>query len=257
MSFSDEILMAYADGELDAPLREQVEQAVRSDAQVAAAVERHRALRRNVFAAFAGILDEPVPAGLQPGRLAQPAAAAPSVAPASLVPPVRIDVLAAEGARPLPARWSWPQWGAMAASLVVGVLAGVLGWQGTHPGTDAGPFARQGDALVAQGALAEALSRQLAAEPGAGGVQVGVSFRARDGRYCRSFVLGAEAGLACRNGDSWQVPVLAEGESRQGAYRQAGSALPAAVLDAIDQRIAGAALDARAERAARARGWRP
>jgi len=253
MSFSDEILMAYADGELDAPLREQVEQAVRSDAQVAAAVERHRALRGDVFAAFAGILDEPVPAHLQPGRLGQPAASAP-------VLPVRVDVLAAEGARVLPARWSWPQWGAMAASLVVGVLAGVLGWQGMHAGTDAAPFARQGDALVAQGALADALSRQLAAEPGAGaqvGVQVGVSFRAKDGRYCRSFVLGAEAGLACRNGDAWQVPVLAEGESRQGAYRQAGSTLPGAVLDAIDQRIAGAALDAQAERAARARGWRP
>lgn len=245
MSFSDEILMAYADGELDAPLRAQVEQAMRADPQVAAAVERHRALRADVFAAFAGILDEPVPARLQPEA---------SLPPAS---PVRVDVLAAEGARPLPARWSWPQWGAMAASLVVGVLAGVLGWQGTHAAADAVPFARQGGALVAQGELASALSQRLAAEPGAGEMQVGVSFRARDGRYCRSFVLGAEAGLACRSGDQWRVPVLAEGESGQGAYRQAGSALPAAVLDAIDQRIAGPALDAQAERAARARGWQP
>jgi hypothetical protein len=254
MSFSEEILMAYADGELDAPLREQVEQAMRSDPQVAAAVERHRALRADVFAAFAGVLDEPLPARLQPRT---PAAPAPDIPPVSPVSPVRVDVLAAQGARPLPARWSWPQWGAMAASLVVGVLAGVLGWQGTHAGADAAPFARRGDALVAQGDLADALSRQLAAEPGNGGVKVGVSFRARDGRYCRSFVLGAEAGLACRSGEQWQVPVLAEGESRQGAYRQAGSALPAAVLDAIDQRIAGPALDAQAERAARAGGWRP
>lgn len=243
MSFSDEILMAYADGELEAPLREQIERAMRSDPQVAAAVQRHRALRADVFAAFAGVLDEPVPDRLQPRE------------PAS---PVRIDALASAGARPLPARWSWMQWSAMAASLAVGVLAGALGWRGMHAGADAAPFARQGDALVAQGALATALSQQLAAAaPGAGGVQMGVSFRATDGHYCRSFTLGATAGLACRSGQDWRIPVLAEGEAAQGAYRQAGSALPAAVLDAIDGRIAGRALDAQAERAARARGWQP
>jgi hypothetical protein len=247
MNLSDEMLMAYADGELDAPLREQVEQAMRSDPQVAAAVERHRALRADVFAAFAGVLDEPVPARLQP----QPQ-------PLKAAEPVRVDVLAAAGARPLPARWSWPQWGAMAASLAVGVLAGVLGWRATQAGAGGAPFGREGDALVARGALAQALSQQLAAEaPAAGAVKVGVSFRATDGHYCRSFTLGASAGLACRSGEAWRVAVLAEGAAQQGAYRQAGSALPAAVLDAIDQRIAGRALDAQAERAARARGWQP
>jgi hypothetical protein len=50
--------------------------------------------------------------------------------------------------------------------------------------------------------------------------------------------------------------VLAQEEkAEQGGYRQAGSAMPAAVLDAIDQRIAGASLDAAAERAARAGSW--
>ena len=247
MNVSDEMLMAYADGELDAPLREQVEQAMRSDPQVAAAVERHRALRADVFAAFAGVLDEPVPARLQPQSQ-----------PLTSAQPVRVDVLAAAGARPLPVRWSWPQWGAMAASLAVGVLAGVLGWQATQAGAGGAPFGREGDALVAQGPLAEALSQQLAAAaPAAGAVNVGVSFRATDGHYCRSFTLGASAGLACRSGEAWRIAVLAEGEVQQGAYRQAASALPAAVLDAIDQRIAGPALDARAERAARARGWQP
>jgi hypothetical protein len=249
MNVSDEMLMAYADGELDAPLREQVEQAMRSDPQVAAAVERHRALRADVFAAFAGVLDEPVPARLQPQ---------PQLQPLTSAPPVRVDVLAAAGARPLPARWSWPQWGAMAASLAVGVLAGVLGWRATQAGAGGAPFGREGDALVARGALADALSQQLAAvAPAAGAPKVGVSFRATDGHYCRSFTLGASAGLACRSGEAWRIAVLAEGEAQQGAYRQAGSALPAAVLDAIDQRIAGPALDAQAERAARARGWQP
>ena len=41
----------------------------------------------------------------------------------------------------------------------------------------------------------------------------------------------------------------------EGGYRQAGSALPPAVLDAIDARIDGAPLDAAGEEAARRRGW--
>jgi hypothetical protein len=154
----------------------------------------------------------------------------------------------------LPPRWNWTQWGAIAASLAAGVLAGALGWQQLKGG-EAAPFGRQGDALVARGELAEALSQRLAADA-AGPVSLGVSFEAKDGAYCRSFKLGATAGLACREGGEWRIPVLAQdGQAAHGAYRQAASGMPAAVLDAIDERIAGASLDAAAERAARARGW--
>jgi hypothetical protein len=241
MSFSDEVLMAYADGELEPGMREQVEQAMRADPQVAAAVERHRALRSDVFAAFAGVLDEPVPERLQPAAGARGH--------------VRVDVLESAGARPLPARWSWRQWSGMAASLAAGVLAGALGWQQMQGG-NAAPFSRQGDALVARGELAAALSRQLAADAPAGSVRLGVSFEAKGGQYCRSFRLGSTAGLACRDAGEWRIPVLAQDEQPEHAgYRQAGSSMPSAVLDAIDQRIAGVSLDAAAERAVRARGW--
>ena len=69
MKYSDEILMAYADGELEEPRRSEVEHAVRADPALAAIVERHRALRRDVFSAFAGVLDEPVPPQLRPGAV--------------------------------------------------------------------------------------------------------------------------------------------------------------------------------------------
>lgn len=244
MNFDDETLMAYADGELDAGQRARVEQAMRSDPQVAAAVERHRALRNDVFAAFAGVLDEPVPARLQPAAARE------------TQPHVRVDLLAQAGATPLPPRWHWRQWGAIAASLAAGVLAGALGWQQVQGG-DASPFGRQDDALVARGELADALSQRLTADAAQGAVRLGVSFQARDGAYCRSFRLGSTAGLACRDAGAWRIPVLAQSaEEAQGAYRQAGSGMPAAVLDAIDERIAGASLDAAAERAARAQGWR-
>ncbi|TFW33436.1 anti-sigma factor family protein [Massilia horti] len=243
MNITDEILMAYADGELDPAQRAEVEQAMRADPGVAAAVERHRALRADVFAAFAGVLDEPVPERLQPRAVSSGH--------------VRVDALQAAGARTLPARWSWPQWGGMAASLAVGILVGALGWQGMHVDASSAPLAQVGGELVAQGALAQALSRQLASEQGQDAdVKLGVSFEAKDGSYCRSFTIGSAGGLACRSGGQWRVPVLAEGDAEQGgAYRQAGSAMPAAVLDAIDQRIAGRTLDAERERAVRAQGW--
>ena len=59
MTYSDDTLMAYADGELEAAERAAIEQAMRTDPAIAAVVERHRALRADVAAAFAGILRVP------------------------------------------------------------------------------------------------------------------------------------------------------------------------------------------------------
>jgi hypothetical protein len=230
MTYSDDTLMAYADGELDPAERAAIEQAMGTDPAIAAAVERHRALRADVAAAFADILDEPVPARLQP--------------------PAPANVVSLEAVREKRRRWSWPEWGALAATLVVGVLAGRM-----VPG-GAPAIAGNGNQVVAQGELASALDRQVGGKT-EGAVKVGVSFAARDGAYCRGFVMGSSAGLACREGGQWRIPVLTEAEREAaGGYRQAGSALPPAVLDAIDARIAGKPLDAAGEMAARARNWK-
>ena len=57
MKFSQEDLMAYADGELDAETRAAVEAAMAEDPSIAAEVARHRALRDRVHGAFAGTLE--------------------------------------------------------------------------------------------------------------------------------------------------------------------------------------------------------
>jgi hypothetical protein len=250
MKYSDETLMAYADGELGEPERSEIERALRGDAELAARVARHRALREDVFGAFAGVLDEPVPARL---RVVAGSAAAPAQQKV-----VQLDQARAGRKAPQPqrARWSWAQWGGMAASLVIGVFAGVLGVQGMQ-GEQLAALDQQGGALVAQGQLERALTQQLAsAGNSAGPVQIGVSFVDKGGRFCRSFQVGASAGLACREGAQWRLPLLAgSAAGNAGAYRQAGSAMPPAVLDAIDERIAGQALDANGERAAQQRGW--
>ena len=244
MKFSDETLMAYADGELDPATRGAVERAIRADPTLAAKVRQHTAMRSNVFAAFAPIASEPVP---------------PRLTSATRSGKV-IQLNTARMPRPEPGkeerRWSWAEWGGIAAALMVGVLAGgagVIGMQ-DQPALVAGATG----ALQAQGELAEALSTQLAgtAAPGAP-VNIGVSFEAKDGGYCRSFTMGATAGLACRNGAEWKVPLMAQAVAgTSGEYRQAGSAMPPLVLDAIDLRMTGQTLDARAEEAARERGWK-
>jgi hypothetical protein len=245
MNFSDETVMAYADGELDVATRAAVEAAMALDPQLALRVARHRALRGRLHAALDPVLDEPLPQRLLASVQGAPAQR-------------RADRSALQHqAAP---RWSWPQWGAIAASLVTGVLLGPLLWR-----MPAGSMlvSRDGQVL-ASGALARALTEQLASnQPPGAPVQIGVSFRARNGDYCRTFVLQDEsalAGLACRGHQAWRLEVLAHGPAPPAAaagYRPAGSALPASVTHALDELIAGEALDAGAEAAARARGWQP
>lgn len=251
MRFSDETLMAFADGELDEPTRSAVAQAIDSDPALAAKVEQHLALRNAVHGAFARTLGEPVPPRLR------------QVINAGNV--VQLDQVRAarhKASEPLPAsrRWSWPEWGAMAATLVVGVLAGSVGLDRLQGETDLVASVGTKGALGARGQLDDALSRQLASAPPAGAsVKIGVSFVSREGQYCRTFAMSAAAGLACRSGSEWRIPVLAEagaaGAAGEGAYRQAASAMPTAVLEAIDARAAGPSLDAKAEQAAAKRGW--
>lgn len=258
MIFSDETLMAYVDGELDSEARAAVTAAITADPQVAQRITRHQTLRASLQAGFAHVLDEPVPE-----RLLHVARTAPAGVPAN----VR-DLATARAARaqspPLGARLRglFPQWGAIAASLIVGVIVG----QYFLGATAEGPLVTQAGRLLARGALAQALSLQLASTQAQNStVQIGTSFRARSGEYCRTFSYGqnsnnpqALAGLACREQGAWRIEVVAS--SAAGApsgYRMASTVLPGAVAQAMDEKIAGEPLDARGEAAARQQGWQP
>lgn len=242
MKYTDDILMAYADGELDAPTRAEIEQAMQTDRAIAARIDQHRALRDKVFAAFAPIAQEAVPQ-----RLHQAAHGHAELPPD--VTPIDIARAAREAKKQAPApRRTWMQFGGIAAALVVGVMAG----RQTTPQAD---IASRNGALVAQAGLADALSTQLAS--GAeGDIRIGVTFVSKDGAYCRSFTHRQTAGLACQQGGQWTLPVVAQGGDGQGDYRQAAATMPAAVLEAIDERIEGSTLDAAGERAAAAANWR-
>jgi hypothetical protein len=244
MRYTDEMLMAFVDGELDAALRAEIEQALGHDKALAERVARQRRLRKLLADTYDPVLDEPIPARLQQA-LAPDAGRAP-VRAAALGPRLL------DGLRML----LTPQAMAMAACVMFGVAIGV----GLR--SPSGLFDQVDGRLMARGALAQALDERLGSEPASGNaVRLGVSFASRQGSYCRSFALpgrGGLAGLACRADGGWQVDLLANAPASSGsaAYRTAATELPPELLRAVDERIEGSALDAEGERQARQRGWR-
>jgi hypothetical protein len=245
MKYSDETLMAYADGELDAETRAAIEAAAATDPQLAKAIARHREMREQVRQGFAPILDEAVPARL---LAAAKAGHAPERNPGNVTP------MRARPTERAPIRWSWPVWGAMAATLVLGALIGVA-----LRTTPSALFETHNEQLVAAGELDRALSTQLASDRRTvGEVRPGISFRTVDGEYCRTFAVGASAGLACREAEQWRIDLLEKlpaAEIGIDRYRMAGVELPRAIRDTVDARIDGDPLDAAEEAAARDRGW--
>ena len=230
----DEKLMAYADGELIPAEREAMERALAKDPALREKLAEQQRLKATLTAHYGPVAAEEVPERLLAMLGAETG---------------RAEVASLSTAREKRRRPAWRQLGTIAASLAVGVLAGqMVSLQG------AGPLAVNDGALVAERALAEALDSQLASAqaPGAA-TRIGVSFADRQGRFCRSFDAPAFAGLACREGPDWRVimtaPAQGGGETQ---YRQAGSSV---ILQAAQEMMVGAPLDAEAERAAMEARW--
>jgi hypothetical protein len=247
VNYDDETLMAYADGELDAKTRSEIAAAVEKDSGLARRVEQHCALRARVTGAFEKVLDQSVPE-----RLAEIARG--GTTPALSMDHGKVLQFPTRTARAPAAPWRAREWVAMAASLVLGVL---LSWR-FFASADSSPVAASKDALVARGELASALERQLAsAQQGDEPVLIGLTFKAREGNYCRSFVLRATrtAGLACRIGSEWQIPATDSSVLPEGGMQQASSTLPPSILRIIEARMDGAALDAEGEKNAQLGAW--
>jgi Putative zinc-finger len=232
MERDDDLLMAYADGELDEVSRARVERALAEDPELRARLAQQQRLRATLAAHYGPAAEEEVPERLR-----------------AMLDTNVVDFAAAKARR---ARPLWQSVAALAASLVLGLALGrtllvpAPGLVGIEHGT-----------MVAQGPLAGALETQLASAqaPGAA-TRIGLSFAAADGRLCRTFDSSAMSGLACRGEAGWQLMMTTAGAGGPGSdYRQAGSGNPQ-VLAAVQELMAGAAFDADAERRARDSGWR-
>jgi anti-sigma factor RsiW len=160
VSVTNEMLMSYADGELDAAGCAEVEEAMRDDASIERRIAQFREERRLLQAAYAHELDEPVPEKILAALREAP--------PANVADFKRRSV----GSPPRTMRWRYT---ALAAGIVMAVGVGVIAWQRSLM------IRNVGDAELAGGALARALSDQLSADANAGEVRVGLSFLAKSG----------------------------------------------------------------------------
>jgi hypothetical protein len=252
MRFSEETLMAYADGELNADTRAAVDMAMQSDTDLADAIalqiENRQALIANLHAAFDSALEEEVPA-----RLIN-AAGTESIANTESA--VESASARSTSSKTWARSWGPLQWSAIVASVLLGVLIGRFALERSE-----GPFTVEAGRVMARDELHEALRIQASGVFNRDtGIQLGVSYLAKSGDYCRTFTLkdaNVLAGLACHRQDGWMIDALTRTNTdATGAYRMAGAAIPAVLLGIVESTIAGDPLDATQEAEARERGWR-
>lgn len=239
MAIDDEQFFAWLDGELDAAQADLVAAAVAADPRLSRLAEQHRAMGTQLRSSFASVAEARVPE-----RLAR------AVTPSSAE---ILDFAASRGRHAPSARWSSvPQWAAMAATPVLGIGLGTA----LNNESASSPVEVRGGKMFAAGQLDSTLDRQLASAAPADGARVGLTFRDQSGTICRTVTDPSSSGLACRDGEGWQVRGLfAAPEGQSGDYRMAAGPDPnlAALVDSAMQ---GEAFDAEQEKAAKARGWR-
>lgn len=229
MSFDPTTLAAFIDGELDDLAARRIEREAACDPALANEIARHRALKATLTAHYAPIAEETVPDRLR-----------------SLLIEPGVDTSLADRREARRARFAPMHWAAIAASLVLGLALGLKPWM---PAAD---VTNVDGALVASGQLAEALDTRLASnQPAGADIRIGLSFRDKEGRTCRSFEGRNLSGIGCRDDGRWTLERTITGQVG-GDYRQAASGALAA--DAATMMV-GDPFDAAAERAARRQGW--
>jgi surface antigen len=267
-ALTDEILMAYADGALDRDMRARVEALLHQDAESRRRVEIFRATGASLAGLFDKAMYEPIPSHLVDFVL-EDRGARPSRAKANRLK----DFIGAWVQRliPRPQGLSWQLAAASAAALAL--LAGA-GWmlRGTFA-DDAGGSdltAMKRGQIFAAGAIRQILdsapsgreARISGSAQKSAVMRVSLSFKNKDGQYCREYELAATGGgqftgVACRlPGGSWRVL----GHFPQAAARPGVQIVPAgnetALEPIVNSIIAGDALGKAEEEAAIANGWK-
>lgn len=244
--FTDEMLMQFADGELDDVTRARIETAMESDDALVERVGLFIETRAAAKDAMRPLLEEPVPVALQASveaMIAKHRSGRDEDAPAN-------NVVA------LPRRWrAANDWRvlAAAASVAAAVFGGFVGYQLSPTEGSRSPVQI---AQVSAPELSKALSTIGTGQEAALATQrfkAIASFRNADQQLCREFELdGADrstvVAVACAEDSSWHVRFAVVAPSGDGGYA------PASSTDALEAYLlatnAGTALTAEEESAA-------
>ena len=248
MSWSEDKLSAYLDGELQPEEMEQLTRDIAADTALAARLDRLAAANETFLRAASDIDAVPLPAGVTALL-----AGAEKPAGARVIPfrPRRIAAFLVEHR-------------AIAASLLCVAAAYGIGLATFGDRASEIPAS---NGLIASGSPLHRVLEQGASGATvrlAGGVEVKpqLTFLTTDDAFCRQYELtntgGVVEGIACRQDDGWRVQVasFAPGQIADSDYRTAASGRSAALEAFIDANISGSPLDASQERNLLAGGWR-
>ncbi len=247
---TDELLMAYADNELENGLARQVEVAIASNPALAARLEVFRVTGRSLGPHFDAVLEAQPPAAMlqaiRNAPMTRPVAGPRTI---SFGQSIR-NVLQSIGFGTSP----WPALAGVAAGLLIGLVS-------TQWGGPAGALiSEQNGKLVAAGALEKTLESTTMQASQDGSVRVVATFKDDTGRWCRLYQGAEHSGLACRAAEQrqWKILAAGEGVAGDGNLKTPSSGGGAQAVDdlAMTMMASSAALDPQAEAALIARQWK-
>lgn len=228
---SDEMLMAFADGELDTATAAAVAKAVAASPELARRVEAFRETRRVAKSALGSVgarVPDPLAAKILRGNV---------------------------GGQRTMARFAPSQWALAASIALVAGIGGIL------IGNVLQPAAPTPQLLAADAAVTEALNNALT---GQAVMRNGAEARAT-GTYqtaagiCRTFSVqrleGGAVGVGCRENGTWRIALAAA--TGGGAFTPAASSAAESVDALLDTLGAGGPLSAEDEQRLRATAWQP
>jgi hypothetical protein len=251
LEITDELLVAYVDDELDAAQRTMVRSVLDNDPGLCRRADDMRLAR--------DLLREAFP--LKPG---------------ASVPP-SIDAAANRLAEACAHRFSGPpqavpfrNWRkyAIAAGVVLCVTVGAsyLAWRAASAPTrqPVTSVMRVDPNTALHGVLESTPSAEVVNVPAEdAAVRAVLTFRSKDGRFCREFEIlagsGGSTGIACRDHGEWRAEVLvstAAASSDGTSYTPAGQSDERAVAEVAERLIRGDPLSAQEEARVLAGGWR-
>jgi hypothetical protein len=252
IDITDELLVAYVDDELDAAQRAMVCSVLDSNPALCRRADEMRLARDLLREAFPLRPDAriPEPIDAAANRLAEACARRSS------------------HRRPAPRfqkRWKYAT--AAGFALCVAVAASYLAWR---VGSERTPqpvtaLTRIGPDTALHGVLESAPSAEVINVPAEdAAVRAVLTFRAKDGRFCREFEIlagsgGGSTGIACREHGEWRAEVMlsaAAAPPDSNYYTPAGQSDEPAVAEVAERLIQGDPLSAQEEASLLASGWR-
>jgi len=185
MTYTNEKLSAFLDGELPDSEMQAIEKAIHSDSALAERLEDLANIDRQLRQTFEPVLNEPIP-GAVLSLLDETEEQTPS------------NLISFAAQKKFRKTWQLPA--AIAASLMVGFFVSEVYNQA---GSGNGEFTATGP-VPETSQLFAALSSLVSGQK-LGDIEPVLSFISTAGEYCREFTATFSRGLACRNGRGWHV----------------------------------------------------